>query len=228
MSVTTQKVLQFGQERQSIVIFDDFAPSPKDLIEDAAMQSYGRVGEHYPGLRAQLHPRMRERFLDRVMPVAQTVFGVAPVPALVETCYSIVTTPPAELTPTQRLPHFDSTDPNRLALLHYLSPEEQGGTAFYRHRATGFESVSQDRLARYAAVIDREIVEQGVPEADYIRGSTPQFEQTLNVAARFNRAILYRGNTIHCADIPPGMALPADPYCGRLTINTFLYCEDAA
>lgn len=226
--MTTHQVLQFGQERQSIVIFDGFAPSPEDLIEDAAMLSYGRIGEHYPGLRAQLHPSISERFLDRVMPIAQAVFGVAPAPALIETCYSIITTPPAELTPTQSLPHFDSTDPNRLALLHYLSPEEEGGTTFYRHQATGFESVSQDRLASYAAAVDREIAERGAPEAGYIRGSTPQFEQIHYIEARFNRAILYRGNTIHCADIPPGMALPADPNRGRLTINTFLYCKAAA
>lgn len=222
------RILQFGEERQPVVVFDDFAPAPEAWIDDAAMLSYSRIGVHYPGVRAEVHPRMKERFLASVMPVAQTVFGVAPVPGLVEACYSIVTTPPADLTPTQSLPHFDSTDPNRLALLHYLSPGERGGTAFYRHRATGFESVSQDRLAHYAAAIDREIAEQGVPEADYIRGSTPQFEQILHIGARFNRAVLYRGNTIHCADIPPGMALPADPYRGRLTINTFLYCETAA
>lgn len=221
------RILEFGEEKQPIVVFDGFASSPEDLIEDAAMLSYGRIGEHYPGLRAQLHPRMRERFLDHVMRIAQAVFGVAPVPALVEASYSIVTTPPAELSPTQRLPHFDSTDPNRLALLHYLSPDEKGGTAFYRHRMTGFESVSPDRLAGYTAAIDREISEKGLPAPDYIRGSTWQFEQIQHVAARFNRAILYRGNTIHCADIPAGMALPADPYRGRLTINTFLYCSDA-
>ena len=224
----SHRVLEFGQERQPVVIFDGFAPSPNSWIDDAAMLSYGRIGEHYPGIRAEVHPRMIARFVEAVMPVAQAIFGVAPLPGLVEACYSIVTTPPAELTTTQRLPHFDSTDPNRLALLHYLSPEARGGTAFYRHRATGFESVSQDRLENYAAAIDREIGEQGLPEADYIRGSTAQFEQVGHVDACFNRAVLYRGNTIHCADIPPGMALPADVYNGRLTINTFLYCDQAA
>lgn len=222
------RILQFGQEGQPVVIFDDFAAAPDAWIDDAAMLSYGRIGVHYPGVRAEVPPRMKAQFAASVMPVAEAVFGVAAVPDLVESCYSIVTTQPADLTPTQRLPHFDSTDPNRLALLHYLSPAALGGTAFYRHRATGFESVSQDRLAGYTAAIDREVAEQGVPEADYIRGSTPQFEQIHHVEARFNRAILYRGNTLHCADIPSGMALPADPYRGRLTINTFLYCEAAA
>jgi len=222
------KVVRFGQEGQPLVIFDDFAPAPDAWIDDAAMLSYSRIGVHYPGVRAEVPPRMKAQFAASVMPVAEAVFGVAAEPGLVESCYSIVTTPPADLTPTQRLPHFDSTDPNRLALLHYLSPGEEGGTAFYRHRATGFESVSQGRLASYTAAIDREIAEQGLPDADYIRGSTSQFEQIHHVGARFNRAILYRGNTIHCADIPSGMALPADPYRGRLTINTFLYCKVAA
>ncbi len=221
-------VFHFGEEQQPLVIFDNFAPAPHALIEDAAMLSYSRIGVHYPGIRADVPPRMRAQFVASVMPVAMTVFGVAAEPSLAESCYSIVTTRPEELTPAQRLPHFDSTDPNRLALLHYLSPEEQGGTAFYRHRATEFESVSQDRLAHYTVAIDREIDEQGVPGADYIRGSTAQFEQIHHVEARFNRAILYRGNTLHCADIPSGTALAADPSRGRLTINTFLYCATAA
>lgn len=221
-------VFYFGEEQQPLVIFDDFAPMPDAWIGDAAMLSYRRIGEHYPGIRAEIPPRIRAQLVASVMPVASAVFGVAPEPSLAESCYSVVTTQPEDLTLTQRLPHFDSTDPNRLALLHYLFPEEQGGTAFYRHRATGFESVSQDRLADYTATIDREIDEQGMPGADYIRESTVQFERIHHVEARFNRAILYRGNTLHCANIPSGMALPADPHRGRLTINTFLYCTAAA
>jgi hypothetical protein len=222
------EILHFGKERQPLVIFDDFAQAPESWIEDAAMLSYRRIGIHYPGIRAEVPPRMKALFTTAVMPIAADVFGVRPEPGLVESCYSIVTTPPGELTPTQRLPHFDSTDPDRLALLHYLSPGEQGGTAFYRHRATGFESVSPDRLGNYTAAIDHEIAEQGVPDPDYIRGSTTQFERIHGIEARFNRAVLYRGNTLHCADIPAGMALPVDPCRGRLTINTFLYCEAAA
>ena len=93
------RVIQFGQEPQSIVIFDDFAAAPEAWVEDAAMLSYSRIGVHYPGIRAEVHPRMKEQFASCVMPVAQAVFGVAAEPGLVESCYSIVTTPPAELTP---------------------------------------------------------------------------------------------------------------------------------
>jgi Family of unknown function (DUF6445) len=226
--VISHRIVHFGKEDQTLVVFDDFTSSPDDWIDDAAMLSYRRIGAHYPGVRAEVHPRMTARFLGDVMEVAEVVFGVAPKPALVESCYSIVTTQPADLTPMQRFPHFDSTDPNRLALLHYLSPGEQGGTAFYRHRATGFESVTQERLESYATTIDNEVKKYGLPNAAYIGGSTPQFDQISYAEARFNRAILYRGNTLHCADIPPSMALPADPVKGRLTVNSFFYCEDAA
>jgi len=61
-----------------------------------------------------------------------------------------------------------------------------------------------------------------MPEPDYIAGDTPIFEQVARHEALFNRAILYRSNTLHCAAIPPGMVFSTDPASGRLTVNTFL------
>ncbi|WP_447407065.1 DUF6445 family protein, partial [Clostridium perfringens] len=53
-------------------------------------------------------------------------------------------------------------------------------------------------------------------------GDTPIFEQVALHRGRFNRAILYRSNTLHCAYIPPRLALSDDPLSGRLTVNTLL------
>jgi len=36
-----------------------------------------------------------------------------------------------------------------LACVHYLFKQNHGGTAFYRHRRTGFEVVTQERKAEY-------------------------------------------------------------------------------
>ncbi len=222
------EIFEYGNEGHQIVVFDQFALSPEIWTDEAAMLSYRRIGEHYPGVRAEVHPRMMARPLVDVMAVARTVFGVALEPDTVETCFSIVTTPPPKLTAAQRLPHFDSADSNRLALLHYLSPIEEGGTAFFRHRRSGFESILPERLTAYAASLGGDMEAHGTPDAAYISGSTPQFEQIAYVEARFNRAILYRGNTLHCAHIPVGMSLPADPITGRLTVNTFIQAKPLA
>ena len=48
------------------------------------------------------------------------------------------------------------------------------------------------------------------------------YEQLALHRGRFNRALLYRSHALHCAFIPPELALSADPARGRLTVNTFL------
>jgi hypothetical protein len=179
------------------------------------------MGEHYPGLRAPVPPALLAPLLRALTPLITAHFGAAS--AMVEDAfYSVVTTPPADLLPIQRLPHFDGVEPERLALLHFLSHDESSGTAFYRHRSSGFETITAARLPAYRTALAADIARHGLPEPGYIAGDTPIFERLARHEGRRNRAILYRGNTLHCADIPSGLALPADPARGRFTVNTFL------
>jgi len=150
------------------------------------------------------------------------VFGHSNGADLVECNFSIVTTPPEALTPLQRLPHFDAADPGRIAVLHYLCGPSAGGTAFYRHRTTGFETVSLSRMEDYAERLDADLARHGDPKAEYLRGDTALFEQTYRVGAAFNRLVIYRGWTLHSGTVPAGLALSGDPRAGRLTVNTFL------
>ncbi len=218
----------YGHEQHPVIIIDDFAADPDALIADASMLSFRPIGPHYPGIRAPVPAAMVSRFVDSVSDLIAVTFGANVPFTETECCYSIVTTPPENLTPIQRLPHFDSSDPGRIALLHYLSPGEEGGTSFFRHRTTGYESVNAQRQGDYSAAVERELSQFGMPGPAYVSGDTPIFEQIAHYRARFNRAIIYRGNTLHCADIPAGMALPADPATGRLTINTFIHSKTKA
>lgn len=211
-----------GRERQPVIVIDNFVPYPERIVEDAAMLSFKPIGAHYPGTRAVVPRQLVSQFLEGISGLIAKTFGLN-LPFLETECwYSLVTTMPEALAPIQRLPHFDSADPNRIAVLHYLARGEQGGTSFFRHRRTEFESVSADRLDRYVAAIDIDAACYGLPDAAYIAGDTTMFERIAHYEARYNRAIIYRGNTLHCADIPAGMALSSDPQTGRLTINTFL------
>ncbi len=212
----------FGQEHHPVLVIDDFFENPASLIDDASMLSFKPIGLHYPGVRAVVAQPIVRQFVGRVSELISETFGIASPFQDVECSYSLVTTPPADLAPIQRLPHFDSADPYRIAILHYLSPAQQGGTSFFRHRGTGFESVNAERQAQYVAAVDADIAQHGVPDAAYISGDTALFEQIAHFESRFNRAIIYRGNTLHCADIPACMALSANPAQGRLTINTFI------
>jgi len=213
-------VHRHGTEAQPVVAIDHFADADR-FRDDAEFLSFRPIGPHYPGIRAPVAAPMLRDMLAALAPVAAEVFGAGGL-SVVDSFYSLVTTPPAALAPIQRLPHFDEVSPQRLALLHFLSPDESSGTAFYRHRTTGFESIDAPRLPAYRAALDVDLTRHGLPEAGYIGGDTQIFEQVAVHAGRFNRALLYRSNTLHCALIPPGLSFSDDPLAGRLTANTFL------
>lgn len=213
---------RIGHEREPIVIIDDFSSDPVSLLEHAAGLSYSQLGPHYPGVRAPARPGYLGERMDVLQKVLADVFGVARGADLVECNYSIVTTPPGSLAPLQRLPHFDSTEPENIAVLHYMCAPSKGGTAFYRHRATGFETVSTSRVEDYNSALEDEVRQRGMPAADYVRGDTSLFEQTYRVEAAFNRLVIYRGWSFHSGAIPQDLAFSPDPRVGRLTINTFL------
>ncbi|MEM7723434.1 MAG: DUF6445 family protein [Pseudomonadota bacterium] len=211
---------RFGTSNEPLVVIDNFSTDPAALVASAARQRFQPMGIHYPGIRSPADPAYLGEQADLLETVLRTVFGLARGADLVECAYSLVTTPPDRLTPIQRIPHFDSTDPGRLALLHYLCGEDGGGTAFYRHRETGFETITSARLKPYDTAL--KAAPSALPETGYISGSTALFEQTGAVNARFNRLVIYRGYRLHSGTIPNDLPFDARPETGRLTINTFL------
>lgn len=215
------RVHAHGDETQPVVVIDDFAPDPHALREDATFLSFSRIGAHYPGVRALVPEAVLHPFITALAPIVREVFGLGDL-SIVDSFYSVVTTPPSDLAPIQRLPHFDEVSPTRLALLHYLSSDERSGTAFFRQRSTGYESVDAARLPAYRAALANDLARHGLPGAGYIGADSPVFERVARHRACFNRAILYRSNTLHCADMPSDMSFSPDPYDGRLTVNTFL------
>lgn len=213
---------RIGHEGEPIVVIDDFSSNPAALVEQAAAKAFAPLGPHYPGIRAPLGAQYLSERMGLLQKLLSDVFGLQDGANLLECNFSLVTTPPDALAPLQRLPHFDAADPGRIAVLHYLCGPEDGGTAFYRHRASGFETVSPSRMDDYSSLLEDEMERRGPPEADYLRGDTALFEQTYRVEAAFNRLVIYRGWTLHTGLIPAGHPLPADPRTGRLTVNTFL------
>ena len=218
----TVAVRHVGRERQPVAIVDDFAPDPDALREAAASAVFAPGRLHYPGLRAPLPPGY---FKDNAALIAQLLRDLLDLPdgaRVLDASFSIVTVPPAELRVEQRLPHVDALEPGRIALVHYLSPADPDGTAFFRHRATGFETLDADRSRTYLPTLNAELARGGVPGAGYIAADSALFEHLDTVPARYNRAVLYRSAMLHSGAITPGRDLPADPATGRLTITGFL------
>lgn len=212
----------FGVERQPMLVVEDALPDPDAVIAIAGRHSYRPIGPFYPGVRAAVSEAVAMELLTPLQDALVDCFGL-PSPARYLECYlSLVTASPGRLAPIQRLPHFDGLERERIAVLLYLDRSERGGTAFYRQRDTGFESVDAERYGVYRAALDDGVAEHGLPPATYIDGDTPLFEQVHLVEGRFNRMIVYRGNTLHCAALGPNFAPVANPSKGRLTLNLFL------
>ena len=205
-----------GTSGEPVVVLNDFHPHPEHLRDMAGRSRFGRLGPHYPGVQAGADPRHLEPVEGVVTEVLREVFGAGGAPKVVQCSFSVVSVPDGELAPIQRLPHVDTLDPGRVALLHYLSGTG-GGTAFYRHRATGFEVLDEQSFPVFREALERE----GMPKAGYMRGSDSRFEMIGEVEAVPNRAVMYRSRILHSGKIEAGFGFSDAPAEGRLTLNTF-------
>jgi hypothetical protein len=219
---------KFLASDQRLVSIDAFLETPDHAISQAVLQNFAKVTPQYPGVRAALDPAVCSAWLAQLTPLLDQWFG-APAQGngwAMQAWYSLVTTPPEELAPMQRLPHVDGTDPQQIAMMLYLQrpgphSRQSGGTAFFRHRSTGLESLSADTYPRYAAAVQAEYGRTGLPPAAYPTDGAPHFERVHVADGTFNRAIFYRGNILHSGVIDNAAPLSASPSEGRLTINAF-------
>jgi len=222
------KAERIGREGGVVVTIDNFLLDADQMVDYAARgASFVPAGALYPGVQAPLpapYPLYAHFFTQSLIPDA---FGLGDLDVIdCRATFSMMTTPPDKVGIRQRIPHMDMPDPNHIVLLHYLFDDPDGGTAFYRHRKTGFESMNPDQRTVYEAVLKDEIAAH--PQDDYIRADTPIFEQIIRYPAVFNRAILYRSHTLHAAAVSPGYDYSHDPRQGRLTANTVFRYGDAS
>ncbi|UTF61335.1 DUF6445 family protein [Gilvimarinus sp. DA14] len=217
---------KMGAERQPVLIIDDFLLNPDALIEHACRCNFAREKKLYPGHRAEA-PDVYTQALRSALPqLLSRVFDTRPGDInAAESSYSLVTQAPETLQMLQRLPHFDSLNGRELASVYFLcnrDSERYGGTAFYRHRATGFESVDSTRIKTYSRSVEDQLRDGKAPAAGYIYGDTELYQQIDQFAARFNRLILYRCTSLHSGLIDSEFDFSRDPANARLSINTFL------
>lgn len=218
------RIEAIGLEESPLVVFDDVARDPDWLVDFVGNNCTFRepVDEYYPGLRASVPEVVVQKLYAGLEDVLRQIFGLQSLALTAIRCdFSLVTTPHAKLAINQSVPHYDSTNPFQLALLHYFCPADRGGTSFYRHRSTGFESITDDRQERFVEAIDGE-TRAAPPEPGYIDGDTPLFERIGSVEATYNRLAVYRSATLHSANIPQAFGFEPDVRRGRLTLNTMM------
>jgi hypothetical protein len=215
--------LELGRERAPLIVIDNLVANPTELVELAATKQFGDVASYYPGVRAKV-PLTYQRFIiEQLRGVLSGEFGLDAGTLRFTAChFSLVTTPVEKLTYVQRIPHIDSLATNELAFIHYLFKSDLGGTAFYRHRRTGFEFIDQARRPEYWRFVEEEKAGPDSAPLEYINGDTALYEQIGRQDGVFNRMLVYRRNSLHSGALGRKFVADTNPRTGRLSINGFL------
>ena len=221
--------LFIGEEKTPLLIIDNFANAPEDMIEFSGDGSGFKADTQnfYPGKRKLIPSQYSEQICQQYLNIFQTFFGcehaIAAKPVV--SALAIADTLPEQLRPMQMIPHIDTPQSNQFAVVHYLCASEHGGTAFYRHKKTGFETITQNRLHEYGSQVRKEAIANQLHKSPcYMSGSNSMFEQLYSVEAKMNRAIIYPSNLLHSGNINP-LLLSASPKQGRLTVGSFVLVE---
>ncbi len=217
--------VQVGEHQ--VVFIDDFLEDPQALVEAAAQARFepcpgADERRGYPGVRAPAPAAYSESLTALLDPLIKINFGVPEHLAVKKTpcAFSLTTVEPQELGLLQRVPHFDASTPHYMAVLLYLCDERHGGTAFYRHRASGLQQITAANREAYGELVYDEVERRPAPPR-YFGDSDDHFEFLGMMPARFNRLVMYRGSLLHSAIVNPRHGLSHDPRQGRLTVNTF-------
>lgn len=218
-----------GNTRSPVIVIENAWPDPQSLVDMAAAKhDYSLRSFYYPGIRSSATPDYANAITAQFESLIRDTFNFAEKITITDSTFSLVATPASKLVPFQRVPHFDSTDANRLALLHYLCGPEHGGTSFYRHRGSGIEEVTADNHKDYINAVNTEVKTLGMPPPQFIDGDTAMFERIARYDCKFNRVLIYRGRMLHSVNMPITETPDTDPRSGRLTVNTFLLAGEAA
>lgn len=219
-------IQQFGTEQTPIVVIEGLHAQPASLVEAAGHMQWIRENRYYPGIRAQVPGDYLSPLLQQAAPALKSAYGLDTSSGLASAaisnafcCFSMVTNPPETLLPIQSLPHFDATNGQQLAMLHYLCDKPFRGTRFFQHSETGFENILEDRQARYQALAGP-LLEQVQP--GYASECGAWYATIGEVEARFNRVVFYPASLLHSGIVEKRQLLPDSVENGRLTITGFI------
>lgn len=220
------RVEYVGSGRAPVLVIEDAWPDLDGLLDLAAGRTdYARTSLYYPGLRSPAPREYAIPLLHSVLDLIRETFHFKDEVVITDSSFSLVTTPAENLVPFQRVPHYDSPDQNRLALLHYLC--DSGGTSFYRHRSSGIEVITDEIEERYIRLVNEEVKQHGMPPARYVDGDSELFERLARYDAVRNRLLIYRGSMLHSVNVPHDFVPDTNPRTGRLTVNTFTITRPA-
>lgn len=220
------ELVLIGRGGIKVSVIDNVLRDPAGVAACGFAQSYAEDrGNLYPGLRAAMPESFSTSFHAWLTPILQRN-GMLEGHQVISgdtSFFSVVTTASKDLRPIQCIPHYDSTDPSLFAAVIYLCGPRFSGTAFYRHRRTGYEQITEQNVGNYQLALNSDMRMHGAPEKEYINGDSALFETIFANELKFNRAIVYPARILHAAKIEKPFHPPRDRSEWRLTVTALLY-----
>ena len=219
------EVREIGNEKTKIIIIDGFSSKPNDLIDyvitKGKLTCTKEKYNFYPGVTCPAENNYTKVTYAILKPIIKQIYRL-PVayPASIESTYGMVTFDPSELNQDQKIPHYDSTSTGQLAVLHYLCEAPFEGTAFYRHKKTGYETITNDRKNHYWSFAKQKLENNSYPD-QYANNGNDDYDKFEYIDVKFNRLIIYPSKLLHSSMINPEH-LSSNPLKGRLTLRTFI------
>ena len=219
------KLMRIGRREIEVSLIDNVLRDPDGVAALGFAESYSEDrGNLYPGLRAAMPESFSTSFRAWLTPILQRngVLGSDQTICSDTSFFSVVTTASKDLLPIQCIPHYDSTAPDLLAAVIYLCSPRYSGTAFYRHRRTGYEEITEQNVTNYKLALNSEMRMHGPPRQEYMNGDSLLFETVFSTELKFNSAVVYPARILHAAKIGKQFNAPKDRSEWRLTITALL------
>ena len=219
------RLAQIGRGAIPVTLIDNVLREPQGVAALGFAQSYAEDSSNlYPGLRAPLSESFSTAFRAWLTPILRRSGVLAGGRTIYRdvSFFSVVTTASTDLLPIQRIPHYDSTDPNLFAAVIYLCDTRFSGTSFYRHRKTGYEEITEANCNNYQLALDNDLRIHGVPPQEYVNGDSVLFEAIFSTELQFNSAVVYPGRILHAGNIKKHFDPPKDKSDWRMTITALL------
>lgn len=223
------KYFFIGADKTPVIVIDDFVESTEELCRYAQQgDSFTPDGvTGYPGIRLALPKDYVVAALKPLMQGLYKIYQIPPslTPAPRDNYFSLVTTAESDLMPLQTMPHFDSTEPHLLAVMHYLSDGEHGGTGFFTDKSTGMSYVNKHNKTSFYQCLERYVELDKLKlnvAPKYCDKDNDYFTCYHEISYRPNRLVIFPGKLLHSALVRPTTDISSNPNNGRLTANMFI------
>lgn len=191
----------------NLLIVDDFLVNPEGFREAVLSQEWRDIK-----FGGEVYRRIQARDFDEHKSLVELATG-----RTVEQEYTITRLNYKGEMPNNAI-HSDNDCGQYAAVLYLNLPgQEQGGTALWRHRATGLESFDEAEIRRAGRSPFRTLEQL---KQDW--NNVEAWEQVALAPMKFNRAIFYPGKCFHSRW--PLDAFGSDPEDGRLVWCSFFNC----